>query len=480
MNFAAGEVVAGKYRLERVLGEGGMGTVWVASHAITRAQVAIKFLKPEYARKLEVVHRFIREARAAVAVRHPNVVAIHDVLQLDDGTPAMVMDFLRGESLAGKLSREGKLSVETAANLLVPALGAVGAAHALGIVHRDLKPDNLFIAAEGDSAAIKVLDFGIAKLTATEGEAASTGALTKTGSVLGTPYYMSPEQAFGEKDVDYKTDIWAFGIILYECLTGRRPTEGDNLGQVFKVIATGVIPPPTSLEPSIPADVNALILQMLTKDRRARTQSLDDVRQVLTRYGMRAPSIPMPVAQAIVELSTAPTIASEPPPTHGARSNPPRTYSAIDMDRVVPPRRSPAWLALPVLLGLGMIGGGGTLALRARHPAAASSGTESLSGMPSGSSAATGLVASVTLGGADASVVPSGTPSADAVASAAAAPSTLASAASRSGPHVAHAGGGASGAPSTVSTARATPTAAAAPAAKASSGRGPGGLVDSF
>ena len=125
MNLAAGELVAGKYRLERVLGEGGMGSVWIATHAITRAQVAVKFLKPEYAKRLDVVHRFIREARAAVAVRHPNVVAIHDVLQLEDGTPAMVMDYLRGESLASKLVREKTLSVSTAAQLLLPASVAV-------------------------------------------------------------------------------------------------------------------------------------------------------------------------------------------------------------------------------------------------------------------------------------------------------------------------------------------------------------------
>ncbi len=467
VNFAAGELVAGKYRLERVLGEGGMGTVWVASHAITRAKVAIKFLKPEYAKRLDVVHRFIREARAAVAVRHPNVVAIHDVLQLEDGTPAMVMDYLRGESLATKLSREHKLSAETTAQLIVPALGAVSAAHALGIVHRDLKPDNLFIAIEGDSAAIKVLDFGIAKLTATEGEAATTGALTKTGSVLGTPYYMSPEQAFGEKDVDYKTDIWAFGIILYECLTGRRPTEGDNLGQVFKIIATEAIAPPKSHEPSIPAEIDILVMQMLAKDRKARTASLNDVREVLARHGGHATSIPIPVAHAVIELSTAPTIASEPPPTQGAASNGPRTYSAIDLDRPSPPaRRGAAWVAVPVMLGaLTVAGGGGLWFVKMRANAAQLSTV----GAPhSGIGSAISPVPSEAVGLPEPTSAPIATPSTTPAISAS---GTLA--------------GAPRPRPSTPSSARGS--SAIGPAASAiapghpppalSSGRGPGGLV---
>ena len=345
--------------------------MWVATHVITRAQVAIKFLRPEYANKVDVVHRFIREARAAIAVRHPNVVAIHDVLQLEDGTPAMVMDYLRGESLANKLSREHKLPVETAARLIVPALSAVAAAHALGIVHRDLKPDNLFIAADGEGASVKVLDFGIAKLTATEGDAASTGALTKTGSVLGTPYYMSPEQAFGEKDVDYKTDVWAFGIILYECLTGRRPTEGDNLGQIFKIIATESIPAPRTLDASIPAEVDALVMLMLAKDRKARIASLADAREVLLRHAGHSQHISMPAVRVHTEAATAPTIRSEPPTAGtgpaGSAAVGPRTLSAVDVEsahRSPPKRVSPALIVAPLVIAFATIGIGGAMYVR--------------------------------------------------------------------------------------------------------------------
>ncbi len=244
MELSSGAVVGGRYRLERLLGEGGMGAVWAASHVMTRKGVALKFLKAAGATHPDLVRRFIREARAASAVRHPNVVQIHDVLQLDDGLPVMVMDLLRGESLGERVERERIIPLPELARILVPVMSAIGTAHALGIVHRDLKPDNIFLTRLGDERVEPmVLDFGIAKLSAMDGDAASTANLTKTGSMLGTPYYMSPEQAFGEKDVDHQADIWSLGVILYECLSGKRPVDGDNFGQLVKVLATGGITP---------------------------------------------------------------------------------------------------------------------------------------------------------------------------------------------------------------------------------------------
>ncbi len=296
----AGTVVAGRYRLDRLLGEGGMGTVWAATHVVTRKAVALKFLKPAYAARKEVRQRFLREARAACAVRHPNVVQIHDVLELEDGMPAMVMDLLHGESLGERLEREHALPLVEVARVMLPVVSAVGTAHSLGIVHRDLKPDNLFLVREPDeSITVKVLDFGIAKLTATEGEAAETGALTKTGSVLGTPYYMSPEQAFGEKDLDHRSDVWAIGIILYECLTGERPTAGENLGQIFKAITTGGIVPLERVAPNLPADVSSLVTRMLSRDR-AQRPDLREVRETLQKHsGAHAASFGPPAVVII-------------------------------------------------------------------------------------------------------------------------------------------------------------------------------------
>src|SRR5882724_1663838 len=182
----SGSVIAGRYRLDRVLGEGGMGCVWAATHTLTNKRVAIKLLKAEVASP-ETLRRFVREARAASAVRHPNVVEVHDILSLDDGSPAMVMDLLEGETLAQLLERTGQIELADLAAIMAPVLSAVGSAHAVGIVHRDLKPDNIFLARLGDGRVEPmVLDFGIAKVLPFSEEMPVGTALTEGGTMLGT------------------------------------------------------------------------------------------------------------------------------------------------------------------------------------------------------------------------------------------------------------------------------------------------------
>jgi len=239
--LAPGLVIAGRFRLEKRLGEGGMGVVWSAVHVVTRKPVALKFLTAAGRDSKHAVQRFLREARAACAVRHPSVVEVHDVLELEGGAPVMVMELLAGETLADRLQRERVMSLPDIARIMVHVCSAIGCAHALGIVHRDLKPENIFLAISPSGQEVKVLDFGIAKLTASEGDAAHSGAITGTGAILGTPYYMAPEQLFGEKDIDHRADIWALGIIFYEALTGQRPTQGQNVGQIYKIVVTGAI-----------------------------------------------------------------------------------------------------------------------------------------------------------------------------------------------------------------------------------------------
>ncbi len=257
VDLATGTVIAGRFRLERRLGEGGMGVVWEAVHTVTRKPVALKFLKRTGHEDRRAVGRFLREARAACAVRHPNVVEVHDVLDLPDGLPVMVMELLTGETLAQRIARERVLPLPELARIMGHVCSAVGCAHALGIVHRDLKPENIFLAASGSD--VRVLDFGIAKLTATEGDAAHTGATTGTGAILGTPYYMAPEQLFGEKDVDHRADIWALGIIFYEALSGVRPTLGANMGQIYKIVMTDAIVPLRERAPDLPAAILDLV-----------------------------------------------------------------------------------------------------------------------------------------------------------------------------------------------------------------------------
>ena len=265
-----------------------MGVVWAATHATTRGKVALKLVKR--AGSDEVRARMLREARASCAVRHPHVREIYDVLETDDGTPMMVMEYLAGESLATRLDRDGTLPLSEAAALVLPVVSAVGAAHALGIVHRDLKPENIFLD-EGPPPTVKVLDFGIAKLTAHEGAAAATAALTSSGALLGTPYYMSPEQTFGEKDLDHRTDVWALGLILYRCLSGVLPTQADNVGQVFKNIVARPLRPLAQAAPDLPPDVAALVDRMLSRARKNRPSDLHEVAEVLERHTeVRAPA----------------------------------------------------------------------------------------------------------------------------------------------------------------------------------------------
>ncbi|HYP88086.1 MAG TPA: serine/threonine-protein kinase, partial [Polyangiaceae bacterium] len=283
MSLAPGAVVAARYRATRLLGQGGMGEVWAAVHSITGRQVALKVLKAEKAARPESVQRFFREARAATAVGHENVVEVHDVFSFE-GAPVMVMELLEGESLGDKLRREGRLSLPELATLMVPVVSAVGTAHARGIVHRDLKPENIFLA-RGTHGAItpKVLDFGIAKLMLDDGGGDEAAALTRTGSMVGTPFYMAPEQASGERDFDHRCDVWSLGVICFEALLGKRPFGGDNFGQIFKQIIVLEPGSLSQLAPELPREVAELVDGMLVKERAGR-RGLGDALRVLAPY----------------------------------------------------------------------------------------------------------------------------------------------------------------------------------------------------
>ena len=244
------EIVGGRFRLERLLGEGGMGVVWAAHDLGTDRRVALKFLRVANLTE-QIAKRFYREARAAMAVRHPNVVRIHEVFVGTDGRPVMSMDYLEGESLAERLEREGKLSLAAFSEVFLPVVSAIGAAHERGIIHRDLKPENIFLCRTMTGFEVRVLDFGIAKLTASDGEAAATAGLTATGAMMGTPYYMSPEQVFAHKDIDHRSDIWSLGVIMYECLSGKKPVRGDSIGAILQVIMTAIPEPLRVVEPTL-------------------------------------------------------------------------------------------------------------------------------------------------------------------------------------------------------------------------------------
>jgi eukaryotic-like serine/threonine-protein kinase len=282
--LVAGLVIGARYRLERRLGEGGMGVVWAATDVATDRPVAVKLMKATG--DADARRRFLGEARAAAAVHHPHVVTILATLDQGEGSPAMVMELLDGESLRAVLARDGTLALGELAAILVPVISAVGAAHALGIVHRDLKPENIFLARRGQDRVVKVLDFGIAKRIELDDEAQRSTGVT-TGALLGTPAYMAPEQVFGEHDLDHRADLWALGLIAYQALSGVLPTRGEHVGQILKHVLSKPFEPLDQLVPGLPADVARMVMRMLARER---TQRPADLREVLAVFAPRTPT----------------------------------------------------------------------------------------------------------------------------------------------------------------------------------------------
>jgi eukaryotic-like serine/threonine-protein kinase len=277
-----GDVLAGKYRVERVLGAGGMGVVVAAHHLGLDTKVAIKLLLPEMLDQEEVVARFAREARAAARITNEHVARVFDVGALEDGAPYMVMEFLDGSDLSEWLKRRGPLPVPEAVDFVLQACEAVAEAHAAGIVHRDLKPANLFCVRRSDgSLFIKVLDFGISKLTTT---GAQSAAMTATAALMGTPFYMSPEQMDSARVVDGRTDIWALGIVLFELLTGDRPFGGQTMPEICLSIATHPAPRIRQQRPDVLPSVEAAILKCLEKQRSERFSTIGEMAAALAPF----------------------------------------------------------------------------------------------------------------------------------------------------------------------------------------------------
>jgi serine/threonine-protein kinase len=261
-----GEVLAGRYLLRERLGAGGMGEVYQGRDQHSGQDVAVKVLHRELLRQPEVVERFLREARAANVVRHPNVVEVYDVGTDDRGAPFMVQELLRGMDLCNYLGRRGPLPLDEALTLLLPVIDAVGFAHARGVVHRDLKPENVFLAQRGGEVVPKVLDFGLSRIVGAD----ASRRLTATGIMMGTPVFMSPEQVQGKRDVDARTDVWTFGVMLYELLTAKLPFDGETDGALYVQICTGDPVPLQRLAPSVPPPVAAVIARCLCKAPDAR------------------------------------------------------------------------------------------------------------------------------------------------------------------------------------------------------------------
>jgi serine/threonine-protein kinase len=283
--FVEGTVLDGKYRIERVIGRGGMGVVVAARHLVLDERVAIKFLSQPAWINSEVVARFEREARAAVKIKSEHVVRVIDVGRLASGAPYMVMEYLDGEDLSVRLAARGPLPVEQAVDFVLHACIALAGAHAAGIVHRDIKPGNLFCTQGSDGQLlVKVLDFGISKLTEAAQRAEGGLSVTKTAAVLGSPLYMSPEQIKSSKDVDLRTDVWSLGVVLFELIAGQVPFPGESFGEVAIKIAMQPVPPLGQFRRDVPPGLDAVIGRCLEKERQQRYSNVGELARALGNY----------------------------------------------------------------------------------------------------------------------------------------------------------------------------------------------------
>jgi len=410
-------LVAGKYEVLRLIGRGGMGSVWEGRHVTLGTRVAIKFIDPEYAESKEARSRFDTEARAAAALQSKHAIQIHDHGVTDDERPYMVMELLTGEPLDERIDRLVRMSLPETARILGQVCRALQRAHEAGIIHRDLKPENIFLvrSPDDDDEIAKVLDFGIAKIKQLPGEQGLTSS-TKTGAVLGTPYYMAPEQARGLRSIDYRADLWSLGVIAYKCVTGILPFEGESVGDLLVKICTAPPPVPSMTVPGLPVSFDAWFARTMEREPARRFGSAAELAEALAIAAgvsvRRGPMSSMPHGAPLPgPVTPLPSVAQErtPLPAAGLTSAPFVTSAS-------PPRSSRGAVfavAVAALLG-GTLGVVGVVKLLA-HPAAKTA----IAPLVSAATAASGAGAGVAAG-------PGATPTASATetASAAAAAST--------------------------------------------------------
>jgi serine/threonine-protein kinase len=349
--FAVGTVLAGKLRIVRTLGAGGMGAVYEVEHELTRHRRALKLLHEQMARIPSVVERFLREASAAGRIGNSHIVETFDAGRLETGEPYIVMELLQGKTLAEVLEQRGPLPLDMACDVVIQACDAVSAAHAAGIVHRDLKPENLFLCG-AQLSFVKILDFGVSKF-----DSATTGVdgLTLEGSPIGTPYYMSPEQVRGEKSIDARADVYALGVLFYECLTGRKPFVAETLPHLAVLIHQGKYDRASILRPGLSSAADAVVSRAMASDRAERFASAAELSSAVAMLRESLRPAPLDETQLLTaapvlrDSTTAPAPLPRPSPalTPGVFTAPP----ALDRKP-----RSRVWVFGLASVGLAIVG----------------------------------------------------------------------------------------------------------------------------
>ncbi len=342
-----GTVIGNKYRLVRLVGEGGMGSVYEAEHTVLGSRVAIKVLHPELARRSGLVERFLQEARVAAQIRSPHVVHVTDVDRTPEGQAYIVMDLLEGEPLSTVLQRQRRLPVATACEYAVQILDALEAAHALGVIHRDLKPENVFVTTEGGRSVLKLIDFGIAKARRGETEK----SLTVAGALMGTAEYMAPEQARSAAAVDARADIYAVGVMLYEMIAGVRPVTGEDARVIAYKVERGEVVPLLHAAPDAPREIAGLVHHAMAPRPEMRFGSAAEMRRALQEARSGRSTIP-PAEHPVHTQRAIPIVP--------AFSAPVATGAAPGAEVRTPPRRRTG--AILGVLALVFLGGAGVVA----------------------------------------------------------------------------------------------------------------------
>jgi serine/threonine-protein kinase len=291
----ADTVVAGKYLVHQTIGRGGMATVYDAEQLVVGRPVALKVLDVSDSRSHTSLKRFRQEAQIAANLPHPHICQVYDFGELPDGSPFIAMERLHGESLAERIRREGALPIPFAVEAAVQVLGALHFAHKRGVVHRDIKPENIFVSRAGRGSVVKLLDFGLSKVVApiTDSNGDEPTQLTRAGITMGTPYYMAPEQAFGDRDLDARVDLWAVGVTLYESLVGQRPFRGTSKQALMRSIVSDAHPPLHAGRPTAPPALEAIIARALAKDRGERYASAVEFQHDLVAVMRRLKDAPV-------------------------------------------------------------------------------------------------------------------------------------------------------------------------------------------